>query len=146
MFLFIFSFPPFFFFSVKYCFKVLEDRFTAIAAHASVLCVGEEAVAPSLTGCIGALTTADRTVWAPCRAKLVGDGNGSGVGGSGAGAGGPQSGSNNKNAEAVAAMDEALFVVCLDSVSGLSAEEMERNVLYGVEVGQTRRVVKVSRK
>jgi hypothetical protein len=76
----------------------------------------------------------------------VGDGNGSGVGGSGAGAGGPQSGSNNKNAEAVAAMDEALFVVCLDSVSGLSAEEMERNVLYGVEVSQTRRVVKVSRK
>jgi len=98
--------------------QVLEDRFTAITAHAkAMLGSGDGAVAPPLTGCIGALTTEERGVWAPLRAKLVASSD---------------STQSPKNAEAVACVDEALFVVCLDTVSGLSVEAMEKNVLYGV--------------
>ena len=83
--------------------ELLEQRFAEIAAAAS------PATAASA---VGALTAADRGVWYPVRAQML---------------------ESAENAAALAAVDEALFVVALDSVTGLSPEQMELNVLYGVE-------------
>jgi carnitine O-acetyltransferase len=83
--------------------ELLTQRFAEIAASAS---------ASTATAAVGALTAADRGVWFPEREKLkLAPGN----------------------AAALGAVDEALFVVALDSVAGLTPSQMEQNVLYGVE-------------
>ena len=83
--------------------ELLEQRFAEIAAASS---------AASAASAVGALTAADRGVWYPERTKML---------------------QSPSNAAALAAVDEALFVVALDSVTGLTPEQMELNVLYGVE-------------
>lgn len=83
--------------------QLLERRFAEIAAACP---------AAAAASAVGALTAAERGVWAPEREKLL---------------------LSPGNAAALAAVDQALFVVALDSVSGLSAEQMELSVLYGVD-------------
>jgi hypothetical protein len=67
---------------------LLERRFAEIALDASAQPAG---------GCVGALTTAGRGVWSAARARLAA--------------------ASDENAASLAAVDEALFVVCLDAVS-----------------------------
>ena len=82
--------------------ELLEQRFAEIAASAS---------AATAAAAVGTLTAADRGVWYPEREKLkLAPGN----------------------AAALVAVDEALFVVALDSVAGLTGDQMEKNVLYGI--------------
>lgn len=66
----------------------LERRFADIAV---------DAAAQPAAGCVGALTTAGRSVWSAARARLAS--------------------ASAENAASLAAVDEALFLVCLDAVS-----------------------------
>ena len=86
----------------------LEKRFNEIIAHAATAVTTEK-------GSVGSLTTVnDRQLWETQRARLAA--------------------AASSNVDNLAAVDDALLVVTLDdTVSGLSPEEMERSVLYGLE-------------
>ena len=87
---------------------LLEKRFNEIIAHAATAVTTEK-------GSVGSLTTVnDRQLWETQRARLAA--------------------AASSNVDNLAAVDDALLVVTLDdTVSGLSPEEMERSVLYGLE-------------
>lgn len=84
----------------------LEAKFDEISAMAAA------ATNPEVSA-VGALSTMDRDVWAPERARLTA--------------------LDAANAASFTIIDQALFVVSIDSVGGLSIADQERNVLYGVE-------------
>lgn len=86
--------------------ELLQQRFDEIQAAAA-------AVADPVSGAVGALTTAERTTWAPERERLAQ--------------------LSETNVAAFTTVDQALFIVSIDDVSGLSIEDQERNVLYGLE-------------
>jgi len=85
--------------------SLLQQRFEDILSHAAKTRLPEERS-------VGALTTLDRSIWARERAQLETD---------------------PTNKTTLSAIDEALFVVCLDDATDLSPEDMERNVLYGIQ-------------
>jgi len=61
---------------------------------------------------VGALTTSSRDVWSAARARLEA--------------------ASSTNMSSLTAIDEAILVVALDDATGLSPEDMELNVLYGL--------------
>ena len=88
--------------------ELLVDKATLVAKINEI-----KAMADAASGAaVGALTTAARTIWAPARARLT-----------------ALSASNKASFEGI---DSALFVVCLDGATALSAEKMVQNVMYGV--------------
>jgi len=87
---------------------LLEQRFIEIGACAPQHTSSSH---PSLSA-VGSLTTGARCTWNSQRQELLKLDHG--------------------NMESLKTIDEALFIVALDSVSGLTIEELERNVLYGL--------------
>eukprot|EP00930_Biecheleria_cincta_P060082 TRINITY_DN4576_c0_g1_i3.p1 TRINITY_DN4576_c0_g1~~TRINITY_DN4576_c0_g1_i3.p1 ORF type:complete len:646 (+),score=130.98 TRINITY_DN4576_c0_g1_i3:122-2059(+) len=91
--------------------EIVVDRSTLRNKLAEIIRLGKantQAAAESL----GVLTTAERDAWAATRARLES--------------------ASECNRQMLRLVDSALFVVCLDSLSGLSAEQMMRNVMYGL--------------
>jgi hypothetical protein len=67
--------------------SALEARFSEIA---------QDAASQPISGCVGAISTGGRTEWAAARARLAS--------------------ASTMNAANLKTVDEALFLVCLDSV------------------------------
>jgi len=88
--------------------ELIEKQLAAIQTHASKL----DASACRRTS-VGALTCGERQPWETVRQTVLSQ--------------------SPADAQVLKQVDEALLVLCLDQVSGLGAEGMERNVLYGLE-------------
>lgn len=98
-----------------YSLTVLNDEGEMLVDKATLIAKVDEirATADAASGTpVGALTTASRTIWSPTRARLTA--------------------LSPENAKSFETIDSALFVVCLDSAKGLTAEKMVQNVMYGV--------------